>query len=241
MMQNRMLEPDGKTNDVYAKLLIKAYTTGLQSFPRGQETRELIAARVVLDPKDNIITLPGFKTDLKYAKKELEWYYSGSNRIVDMGEYAKVWEKFSDDGVTVNSAYGYQIFGHHPDVRMDQWKWVVNKLKDDKDSRQCVININLPAHKEKPTKDMCCTLALQYFVRDSKLHSITYIRSNDIYFGFRNDIYCFCEFQKKMARELELKVGSYVHVAGSLHLYQPQFKKVEDLMKNVGLTHDTSY
>ena len=228
---NIQLKPDGKTDDVYKSLLIEAYTHGLKSSPRGQETRELIAKRIALDPNDNIITLPGFKTALKYAKKELEWYMSGSNKIADMGEFSHVWEKYSDDGVTANSAYGYQIFGNHPDVRVNQWEWVVSKLTADRDSRQCFININLPSHKERPTKDLCCTIGIQYFIRENKLHSITYIRSNDIYYGFRNDIYCFCEMQKLMAKRLSIEVGTYFHVAGSLHLYQPQFEKVEELIK----------
>jgi len=230
---NIQLKPDGKTDDVYKSLLIEAYTHGLKSSPRGQETRELIAKRIALDPNDNVITLPGFKTALKYAKKELEWYMSGSNKIADMGEFAHVWEKYSDDGLTANSAYGYQIFGNHPDVKINQWKWVINKLKEDHDSRQGIININLPSYKRTATADFPCTLALQYFIRDDKLHAITYIRSNDIYYGFRNDIYCFCEMQKIMAKELSVGIGTYFHVAGSLHLYAPQFHKVEELINTV--------
>jgi len=217
-------------NDTYRALLIAATTNGIETSPRGMLTRELIAARVEIDPNDNIITLPGFETNLEYAKAELEWYLSGTNKFKALGKFSKVWEKFSDDGETVNSAYGYQIYGNHPAVGIDQMKWVEDELRKDPDSRRAVVNINLPSHKDHHSKDLPCTIALEYLIRGGKLHAITYMRSNDIYFGFRNDIYCFTELQKILAKKLGIEAGTYFHIAGSLHIYKKQMDKVREVL-----------
>jgi len=40
------------------------------------------------------------------------------------------------------------------------------------------------------------------------------------------------ELQKRLAKELNIELGKYYHFAGSLHLYENQFKKVKELLKN---------
>ena len=125
------------------------------------------------------------------------------------------------------------IFGNHPDVRVNQWQWVIEKLKNDKDSRQAVINVNLPAHKERPTKDFPCTMFLQYLIRDNKLHAFTFMRSNDVARGFRYNIYCFTEFQKMIAKELGVKPGYYYHFVTSLHIYLDDLSLFEEKYPNI--------
>ena len=216
-------------NDTYRELLILATTSGNEVSPRGMKTHELITAAIALNPNDNIVTLKGFETNLEYAQAELAWYLSGTNKFKSLGKFAKVWEKYSEDGETVNSAYGYQMFGNHPAVGFDQMKWVEDELKRDSNSRRAVVNINLPPHKTEKL-DVPCTIALQYLLRNGKLIAITYMRSNDLYFGFRNDVYCFTEMQKIMAKKLGVEAGMYFHIVGSLHIYEPQMQKVKELL-----------
>lgn len=216
-------------NDLYKKTLENIWINGKESSPRSMKIKELMAHTLVLDnPKDNIITIPEFETNLNYAKEELEWYKSGRNDIKFSPLIKKVWEKYSDDKKTVNSAYGFYMFNN----KFKQWDWIKNKLKEDLDTRQAVININQFYHKNDLTKDFPCTIYCQVLVRDKKLNWITNMRSNDIYLGFRNDLYCFTELQQKLAKELNLELGSYYHFASSLHLYEQQFEKVKNLLKN---------
>jgi thymidylate synthase len=58
------------------------------------------------------------------------------------------------------------------------------------------------------------------------------MRSNDAYYGFRNDYYCFTELLKRLAQLSNLKVGEYWHWATSMHLYLPQVEKMHTLAKN---------
>ena len=181
----------------------------------GAVTGEIINAITVIDdPKDNLVTSPIRKLSHKYAIGELLWYLSGSNKLDAIANYSKAWNKLSDDGETVNSAYGHRIFEK---FGFDQWEHVKELLKADPNSRQAVIHIKEP-NPEK-TKDLPCTVALQYFIRDGKLYATTYMRSNDIWLGFPYDVFTFTCLQIKMAFELGVGIGSYTHIAGSLHLY----------------------
>lgn len=54
------------------------------------------------------------------------------------------------------------------------------------------------------------------------------IMSNDIYFGFCNDQYCFSKLQKMVAKEVGLKIGTYYHFAVNLHLYPRHYNKKND-------------
>lgn len=218
-------------DDEYLGALMALAVIGMESAPRGMRVKEVLAYKFVIDPMENVVTLPGWETNLEYAKKELEWYLSGTNRIDFDPLIEKTWKQFSDDGETVNSAYGKYIFGF-PIITSDfkvksQWSWVLEKLREDPDSRQCVMNINSMKHKENPTKDFPCTIALQVFIRNKKLFWITYMRSQDLFYGTRNDVYCFTELQKKMAAELGVELGTYTHVMGSMHLYEKHW----DLLK----------
>ena len=216
-------------NDIMENVVKTVIREGKVVSPRGMKTYELAPAVIILhDITKNVVT-KGLVTDLNYARAELQFYLKGTNKIKDIHPYEHIWLPYSDDGETVNSAYGYMIFGNHPDVRVNQWEWVKEKLRNDPDSRQAIININLPAHKERPTKDFPCTVFLQYLIRDGKLHAYTYMRSNDIYRGFRYDIYAFSELQKMLADDLGLDYGTYYHFATSLHLYESDLNEIRKI------------
>jgi len=222
-----MIERD--TNQIYSDALVDVFTNGTEVSPRGMLIKEKLGYSLTLDPNDNIITLDGFKTNVDYAKEELNWYYAATDRIDWSPRINKIWKKYSDDGETVNSSYGHRIFGEHKDF-VNQWEWVKEELKHDAESRRAVMNINYSGDKNHNTKDMPCTMYCQVFIRDEKLFWITNMRSNDLYFGFRNDFYCFAEMQKRMADELGIEAGDYIHNAGSMHVYENQFDKVQKLL-----------
>lgn len=179
----------------------------------------LNACTVIKDPRQGLVLSEKRDLSLKYAIGELLWYLSGSNLVSSIAPYSKVWEKLSDDGETVNSAYGHRI---HRRFGFDQWEYVKGLLKADPLSRQAVIHIKEP--NNQPTKDLPCTICIQYLIRDDKLHSTVYMRSNDIWMGFPYDVFCFTSLQVKMAMELGVGLGEYHHIAGSLHLYERNVK-----------------
>jgi thymidylate synthase len=58
------------------------------------------------------------------------------------------------------------------------------------------------------------------------------MRSNDVVFGFSNDVFTFTLFQQLMLNELrvahpKLELGSYFHHAGSMHIYDRHYKMLD--------------
>lgn len=201
---------------------------------RGNVAGEVInAVTVIEDPtrcimKNNIRNMP-----IRYAVGELLWYLSGNKNINNtISKYTNVWENFSDDGITVNSNYGYCIkekFG------FDQYKYVKEVLSKDKNSRQAVIHIKEPRNTiESPTNDLNCTICLQFFIRNEKLYMTTYMRSNDIWLGFPYDVFNFSALQVLLSMELEVELGTYTHISGSLHLYRKNLVTIEKRKANIG-------
>lgn len=169
----------------------------------------------ILDPTKNILNSDVRKLSMRYAIGELLWYLSGNNSLKEIQKYTKNWDRMSDNGETVNSNYGYCIKNKFD---FDQWEYVKNLLKKDPNTRQAVIHIKTADNKE--SKDVNCTVCLQFFIRHDKLYLTVYMRSNDIWLGFPYDVFQFTCMQILMSMQLGIGLGTYTHVAGSLHLYK---------------------
>jgi len=168
------------------------------------------------DPLDNVITNKERNFNIDYAKAEWQWYLSGDPSIDKLGEiYGKIppiWERMAINRV-VNSNYGYQW------QRNDQIGYVANKLKVFPNTRQATISIYDGKEHPKYTNDTPCTYAVQFTVLNGKLNMSVYMRSNDLWFGFCIDQYCFSMLQQTMSKMTGYDVGTYYHHAHNLHLY----------------------
>ena len=93
----------------------------IQSSRAGNVVGETLnAVTVINDPTRGIVESPKRNMPIRYAVGELLWYLSGSNSLADIRQYSKFWENISDNGITLNSAYGDRIkykFG------FDQWEY----------------------------------------------------------------------------------------------------------------------
>ena len=187
----------------------------------GEVHGEIInAITVISDPTRNICKSDIRKLSMRYAIGEFLWYLSGNNHLSEIQKYTDNWDRMSDDGVHVNSNYGHCIKYKYG---FDQFGYVYNMLKDKPKTRQAVIHIKEPSMAA--SKDVNCTVCLQFFIRDNKLYMTTYMRSNDIWLGFPYDVFQFCNLQILLSMKLGVELGSYTHIAGSLHLYERDVKK----------------
>jgi thymidylate synthase len=181
----------------------------------GVKGEVLNAVTVITDPTRGIVLSDVRKMPMRYAVGELMWYLSGNRDLSAIQNYTGAWDRMSDDGKTVNSNYGWCIQYKYG---FDQWAYVRDMLKADPLSRQAVLHIKTADNT--PSKDVNCTVCLQFLIRDEKLHATVYMRSNDIWMGFPYDVFSFTAMQCKMAMELGVGIGTYTHIAGSLHLYE---------------------
>ena len=173
------------------------------------------AITVIEDPTRCIMKSEIRKLPMRYCIGEMLWYMSGNNALKEIQKYTKNWDRMSDDGVTVNSNYGWCIKYKYG---FDQWEYVKRELINNPNSRRAVIHIKEAL--DKPSNDINCTVSLQFFIREGKLYLTTYMRSNDLWLGFPYDVFQFTAMQILLSMELGLDLGTYTHIDGSLHLYQ---------------------
>lgn len=195
--------------------LLDSQNLNAESRDGGVKGEVLNAVTVITDPTRGIVQSEIRKMPMRYAVGELLWYFSGNNCLSAIQNYTQAWDRMSDDGETVNSNYGWCIQHKYG---FDQWEYVKKMLQTDPLSRQAVLHIKTADNK--PSKDVNCTVCLQFLIRDGKLHATVYMRSNDIWMGFPYDVFSFTAMQCKMAMELGVGIGTYTHIAGSLHLYE---------------------
>jgi len=182
----------------------------------------------ILNPTDRMITNEARNFNVEYAEAEWQWYLSGDSSVDKLGEiYGKVpaiWERMAlGPKRLVNSNYGYQW------ERGYQLDKVVQQLKDNPNTRQAAISIYDGKEINKYRKDTPCTYAIQFTVVDNKLNMCVTMRSNDLWFGFCIDQYCFSKLQELVSERTGYKIGTYYHFAHNLHLYEDQLPEQNTL------------
>ena len=169
------------------------------------------------DPLDNHIVNPMRDWKADYAEAEWQWYLSGDNSISKLGSiYGKIppiWVRMANNKGEVNSNYGWQW------QRENQLEYVIKKLRKHKETRHAAISIYDCKEHDKYKKDTPCTYAVQFTIINDKLNMSVYMRSNDLWYGFCNDQYCFSMLQKLVAERLKMPVGWYYHHAHNMHIY----------------------
>ena len=210
--------------------LLGVLESGNDVAPRGQVTKELLQQTSVIDMRRPVITLPERKLSTKFLGGEANWILSGDNRVETIAPYNKNIVNYSDDGQTFFGAYGPRI--------MSQLDYVVDKLKSDSDTRQAVLTI----WRENPpeTKDVPCTVAVNFMIRDHKLNCHVYMRSNDLWLGFPYDVFNFSMLSHLVCCRLNASVvengggiiepGTLYHTASSRHIYEQHFEQVRQLV-----------
>lgn len=206
------------------------------SSPRGMKVKEKLGVQFrIKNPRDRLPYIEARNFSLSYFVAETLWYMSGSNSTEWISRYASFWKDISDDGKTANSAYGARIFKLHPriaDGGLNQWEYVKGELRRDPDSRRAVIHIRTPDDSLHAVKDVPCTLALQFFIREGKLHLHVNMRSSDIILGIAYDVPAFTTMQEILANELNVELGEYVHTSNSLHCYERDFEMLDAIARS---------
>lgn len=230
----------GKTfAEAYKNLLIEVYNHyDYETAPRGMNIREILNCAVTIEnPYSNLFKNEVRDLPMKYLKKELALYLSGRNDVEGFGEASKFWKKIANDDGTINSAYGNLIFKMDDTPnKFTQWRWALYSLIQDKDTRQAVMHFNRPCHQYLGVKDFPCTLEMIFHIRDNKLNATTVMRSNDVIKGTTFDIPFFMLVQQMILNALkkvypELEMGTYTHLAHSMHLYENDFELVGKMLE----------
>jgi thymidylate synthase len=180
----------------------------------------------IVNPMDNWIKCDQRKWKYNYAEAEWQWYLTGMPNIKVLGEIygsiPEIWKRMADKEGYVNSNYGYQW------ERNDQLDNVIAMLKANPRTRQATVSIYDGKEISNGTYqyDTPCTYAIQFTILNDKLNMCVTMRSNDLWYGFCNDQYCFSKLQLMVADKLEIRLGEYYHFAHNLHLYNNIIEKL---------------
>ena len=172
--------------------------------------------------------------NLEYTEKEIKWYESRSLNVNDIpGGPPKQWVNVADVDGFINSNYGWAI-----DSLDNGYQYVnaFNELKKNPESRRAVMIYTRPSmwtdYNKNGRSDFMCTNTVQYLIRDGYLDVIVQMRSNDVFWGYRNDYHWQKYVQSQMLDDLrelwpDLERGQIYWQVGSLHVYEKDFFLVD--------------
>jgi len=220
-------------DDLYILALKRILKEGIQVTARGLNFKEVRFQHLILtNPRARIIQNPERKLSKRFAMGEFIWIMSGKCSLDQIEFYNKRMKDFSDDGISLHGAYGPRLRHwslQHGDV--DQLENCLQRLKNDMYTRQASIVILDPAIDfTVKTKDVPCNNYLQFLYREGKLDLLTYVRSNDMFLGFPYDVFEWTMLQEIFACSLNVELGEYHHIVGSLHLYEQDLKKAQNII-----------
>lgn len=176
-----------------------------------------------------------------YALVEFIWIVSGNNQSKVVNYWNPSLPNYAGAGATYHGAYGFRL---RNEFKIDQIQRAYEVLSNAPETRQVALqiwkpDIDLPSISGKPVSlDIPCNMTSLLKVRDGHLHWTQVMRSNDVMRGLPYDIIQFTLLQELMASWLGVQLGSYIHVADSLHIYERDIESFKCTPN--GLEYDTA-
>lgn len=199
--------------DAYRDVLQHILKYGRERAPRGRKTLDLGATIIELATPLNALPLDvGRNVNWSIGAVEAAQLIGAMSRADLLLKIAPQFAAYMD-GDSFHGSYGARI--------RNQMIWVEDKLKDDHETRQAIATLwdgkldNIPNMHDYP-----CTVALQFEFAGGTLCMNTFMRSNDVWLGLPYDMFQFTQLQFSLAKSLNVPVGTYRHIALSMHLYE---------------------
>jgi hypothetical protein len=220
----KMIEIEDGVNG-YVDLVHHVLNSGTPASPRGMSTLEIEDATIFIDNVYDSLPLGvGRGTVAGIGAVEACQIMSGLSRPKLVVAVGPQFINYTEESGFFHGSYGTRTRG--------QYDAVIERLKNDKDSRQGVVTLWDPKLDCLPgKKDYPCTVMHQFRIRNNKLNMSVYMRSNDVWLGAAYDFFQFTRVQIAMASVLGIEPGTYGHHVGSLHIYENNYAAVDDLMK----------
>lgn len=223
--------------DTYQHLSRHLIASGVQRESRGLLTLDSDESVCFKVKDDGLFHDPIHSTHLRYLAAEFLWYLSRDLSVDYISKHATLWSRISDEQGLVNSNYGYHMLG-------PETAYVLDQFLDDPNTRKAVMVVHEKRHHHAPTKDLPCTMHIQFQGRPSeaspdamKLSATVVMRSSDIHFGIPFDVPWFRFVQKQIAMLLNYhdfrswEVDDLTFITHSLHMYE------KDIAKHSSMVH----
>ncbi len=117
---------------------------------------------------------------------EAMWMLAGRNDVEPLAYYTRQFREYSDDGETLNGAYGYRwrhARFYHPEGQwgQDQLEVLIDHLKADPNSRRAVLqmwevesDLLKIGPGEGTSRDVCCNLSVMFSLRETGKETMSF-------------------------------------------------------------------
>lgn len=112
----------------------------------------------------------------------------------------------------------------------NQIDFILQELRRNPNSRRAVIDVR-SNYFDMETNDPACLQHIQYFIRNGRLNCKVLFRSNDACKATFMNAFALIMLQKRIADELGVPVGQYVHRANSFHAYERDWESLNSFIK----------
>lgn len=218
-------------SDTFTNIIQDIENNGQVSQPRDMKVKELTVKNYEINSNQPFADFPDRKFNWKYLAGELVWYLNKDRDVDYISNFSNFWKNITNPYTNeINSNYGSLLFG-------DQLYWALQSLRMDKNSRQAIAFLNQPKFQFISNKDFVCTMYLNFWIRDNKLHMKVQMRSNDIFYGLTFDAPFFAVVHQHMLLWLkenysDLELGTYHHCVDNIHFYERHFELAENIANN---------
>lgn len=185
------------------------------------------------NPMERVLYDPKRDANPFFHLFESVWMISGNNDVETPAKFAAQIKEYSDDGKTLNGAYGHRWRRH---FGMDQLDAVIWELKARPDSRRAVLAMWDPK-TDIPLmmaggRDLPCNTNIYFSIRDGHSLDMTVCnRSNDLVWGACGaNVVHMSMLQEYIACSLGLPVGFYYQFTNDLHVYERHWDLFETAM-----------
>jgi thymidylate synthase len=213
-----------------ATLLLDPQKASWQASRAGDTVETLHVLIELQRPSQRWISVRSPAMNPAFALVETFWIVSGRHDSHLPTYWNPALPRYCGSGENYHGAYGHRIRRH---LGIDQLDRVYSALRNNPDSRQCVLQIwdstvDLPALDGAPAnQDIPCSLIGIPKVRNGKLEWMQIIRSNDLFLGLPHNIVQFTMLQEMLAGWLGVQAGSYHQLSDSLHIYAKDIDRVK--------------
>ena len=206
-------------------LINDVLTNGVEKSDRtGTGTISVFGRQVRYDLSLGFPILTSKRVHWKSVVGELLWFLKGDTNIKWLKENGiSIWDEWADEDGNLGPIYGRQwrTWSSHKDFNMkfiDQIGEVINRIKNDPDSRRLIVSAWNVADLPEMALAPCHTM-FQFYVVNGKLSCQLYQRSCDAFLGMPFNIASYALLTHMIAQVCDLQVGDFVHTFGDLHAY----------------------
>lgn len=240
---------------IFARNAHQALSAGLYHLDSVGVTRESRNGGVIVAPHpvttvygnslERVVFWPERDANPFFHVYESLWMLAGRKDVNSVARYAKRMKTFSDDGESLNAAYGYRWRYHFGDKwkspHYDQLRVIAERLKKDPNDRRSVLAM-WDAHEDlgNSSKDVPCNLVVTFQIGQyGQLDMTVFCRSNDILWGaYGANVVHFSVLHEYMANWIGVGIGTFTQISVNWHAYTEVLDQVKNLPRSAFHEYD---